>query len=99
MITHLQRKRQMTSHSSFSRCIAVSDMALCRAHSFARANDVATSCLPCRDVPCLLWQWTVVLHGGLWRGVEGKLITCDVCLKGYIHICTSPCQKYGNTLK
>ena len=40
---------------SFSRCVAVSDVALCRARSFAGADDVATSCLPCWDLPCSLW--------------------------------------------
>ena len=52
LITHLERKRRMTCRSLFSRRAAVSDVALCRAHSFAGADDVATSCLQCWDVPC-----------------------------------------------
>ena len=55
LITYLERKRQTTSRSSFSRHVAVSDVALCHAHSFAGANDMATPCLPCWDVPCSLW--------------------------------------------
>ena len=35
----------MTSRSLFSRCVAVSNMALCCVHSFAGADDVAMSCL------------------------------------------------------
>ena len=75
-------KRRTTCHSSFSRCVAVSDVALCHACSFAGADDVATSCLPCQDmpclpcqdVPCLLWAvdgcspwWFVSMRRGLGR--------------------------------
>ena len=52
LITHLERKRRTTSCSSFSRHTAVSDVALCCAHLFAGADDMATLCLPCWDVPC-----------------------------------------------
>ena len=89
MITHLERKRRTTSRSSFSRRVAVSDVVLCRARSFAGADDVATPCLPCWDVPCSLWA---VDGCSAWWFVErcrGKVdyicVTCDIGTSAFVH--------------
>ena len=63
------------SRSSFSRCVAVSDVAC-----VVRARLLGLMTWPhraCRVGTCRArcGQWMGVLHGGLWRGVEGKLIT------------------------
>ena len=105
MITHLQWKRWTTSHSSLSRHIAVSNVALCHVCSFAGANDMATSCLPCRDVPELVvgsgWVFCMVVRGEvsrkswlhvhyMWRRVHLHLYIITYVLYMYISHLQAP---------
>ena len=86
LITHLERKGRTTCRLLFSHRVAVSNVALCRAHSFAGADDVATPCLPCWDGAVLVVGsgrvFCVVVHVDASR----SLITCDVTCD--FHICT-----------
>ena len=76
MITHLERKQQTTCRSSFSRRVAVSDVALCRVRSFAGADDVATLRLPCWDGAVLVVDsgrvFCVVVHVDALRSLIHK---------------------------